>query len=245
MSNIDSNILEKLKKLISLAENNTNEHEATLAMERAIEWSMKHNIDLHSFKEKQFNKIDDVIKMDFMGNDKRRPFNHPYISVILTSYFNVNLYMYGSRKAGRKIMFVGTHDNIEFAKYLYNFLNTTFTNLWYNYKKKNNLDVKKYKLSYVQGMSYGLCKKLDETKKRVIDENNVGDSYTLMVVDQIKKRNDFVMQTFGKVRTTGGNHNADDFDLETLSDGIDEGKQIEIYSGIESGESNEKCALQG
>jgi type IV secretory pathway VirB4 component len=226
-------ILQKLEKLVALA-GSDNEHEATLAMQRAIQIAMENNIELSQLS-RDSRPTDKIEKEETGKNDARLPVTHRFIADIIQRFFNVSVVTGGSRHSGRKIWFIGKKEDIDFAKFLNSYLENTFFRLWYAYYKKNP-HAKNARESYFLGLWQGLSAKLQETKNKIEQDlaENIKQGYSLMIVDNKKALDTALGEYFPALRHTKGRtipvkSNA------ALNDGYEKGKQIDVNGGLTNG----------
>lgn len=160
-------ILARLEKLVALA-GSDNEHEANLAMETALRIAAENNIELSQISQQSRPKAE-MKKEDVSKGAARLSVTHSYVSSILKQFFEVKVITGGNRASGRKIWFVGKQENIDFAKFLYNYLENTFFKLWYSYYEKNR-HAKNARESYFLGLWQGLTAKLNEAQRQRLNK---------------------------------------------------------------------------
>ena len=101
---MDEELLSKLKKLLTLAQNATSA-EAENALEKATAIAAKHNIDLALISIAAPIKEEMIEEKYIQG--KRKCVTQRYISWIIQAHFNVDLIYSGSRYLGKSIVFIG------------------------------------------------------------------------------------------------------------------------------------------
>jgi hypothetical protein len=155
------NIIEKIRKLLALAES-SNEHESALAMEMAGKLLKRHNLQqLH--EDERNNYVYSII------NSKRKRIEEYQrrIILVLTKYFYVkaicsSLYDPLRDEIHKTFEIFGKKENVEIAEYCYHFLEQKLPLLW----QHNSLEVKGNtriaKKSYYLGLLHGLSEKLSE-----------------------------------------------------------------------------------
>lgn len=234
---MNNSVLEKLQKLLALS-NSSNPHEAELAMQKALEISMQHNIDLAKVGIIS-DKVEEGFEKDRVSVSTKFSTMGKYINSILNKHFKVSILKSGYR-GQRVLWYVGKRSDIDTAKFVANFLDVTFTRLWISYKKKNNLSVKS-KQSYLYGLYMGLDQKLNEKQKEVISKQDSAtqNRYAIVVQDFKKELQLAVNDFFGKTRSTTQTiltHNRD-----ALNSGISDGKNINISQPLGSSKERVLC----
>lgn len=226
-------ILAKLEKLLGLA-GSDNEHEATSAMETALRIAAENNIELSQVSRNNRPRSE-MKKEDVSKGSARLSVTHTYVSSILKTFFEIKVITGGNRATGRKIWFVGKQENIDFAKFLYSYLENTFFKLWYAYYEKNQ-HAKNARESYFLGLWQGLTAKLNEAKAKIEQalQEQVRTSYSLMLVDNQTVLENALVEFFPKLV----NLKAKPITIKNsaaLTDGIEKGKQINIHAGLNNG----------
>lgn len=223
-------LLAKLEKLLALA-GSSNEHEASLAMEKAIQIAVANNVDLSRVAR---NAYQEIVKESLGLNANRLSVTHKFVTDIIHSYFEVKVITAGNRKWGRQIYFIGHKDKIDFAKFLHTYLTNTFFNLWYAFYKKNpNVTVSTARESYFYGLYSGLCKKLDDAKaeaEKAIDKDAQGN-YSLMVVTSAKELQQAVYKFFPEC-TTAKSKEVTLKSQDAVNSGFSDGQKINVYAGL-------------
>lgn len=174
-------IIDKIQKLLALA-TSPNEHEASLAAEKAHELLIKHNLDLQEINEK--TQLDDYEKVE-VGDDRVfRKAEEKFVHNVLEKHFFVMIYTFRKKNENygkngsvstwqnTRVMIVGTHANVQIAVYVRAFLVTKFYQLWMEYKRINNARPSEQQ-SYFAGLRDGLNKKLEEQKSRIQTERGL------------------------------------------------------------------------
>ena len=145
--------LRKVRKLLALADSKE-EHEAALAMQKAREISLKHNL-------KSVGKCDDECVMHII-NTKRRRITSEQLAVcgLLTAHFPVyvilgSLYEASEGVVQRTIELYGKLTDIKTAEYVYHYLLNQMRQHWHAVKH-----TKSCKRSYYRGLIAGFDAKL-------------------------------------------------------------------------------------
>lgn len=231
------NIKAKIEKLLSLA-SSSNENEAALAMEKANQLMLLHNIQEFDVKSKE----KPYIMKDIGESYHRESAEQKYIKSLVDKYFFVKVVTIAGKSAGetiygsqrnsyaRKVQFWGTEENIENAIYIYNFLTTSFKSLWADFKKTNGLDDTKRQSFYI-GLHKGLKERLDLSKKSFESE------YGLVVVP------DAGLEKFlrdGGARTKSQSRANYNVEADTINAGKEQSSKISLSKGINYKENSTK-----
>lgn len=157
-------IITKLQKLLRLSES-ANEHESALALSRAQELAIRHGVELASVK--AWSDERDNGDTSPIGRQARihhkRSMAHRYIGWIVRGHFGVDLVY-----SGRTVYFIGSKNDIDFAKYVWDFLELEFRRLFNVYCDENRLpsNDRRARASYYYGLYSGLSGKLKAEKER-------------------------------------------------------------------------------
>ena len=158
-------ILEKLKKILRLANNNANPHEAEVALQKAQQIAIENQIDIASV-----NVADDQAKERYEKGvvelGQRSSVCQKFVNWIIGKHFNVKIINSGGRIGGKKIHFIGRTSDVIFAQWVNQYLNETFMSCWHNYKNTHDTPTR-LRESYIFGLYRGLDAKLEQNKKDV------------------------------------------------------------------------------
>jgi len=213
---VNSPTIEKIKKLLSLAQSD-NPNERDLAMSKAAALAAEANIDLASIDLSGVGVVKDepMVKDDLDRFAKRRRVEERFIYYILRDYFNVDV-VWGWRG---QWTFIGRKADVEFAKWLCAFLLEEFDRRWKAYRgnelrevlNTTGFDAQRYRNTYVYGLYQGLAEKLktatDEAKSARVAampaEQAVGfaDRYALVLQDETKRREQAKREFFPRLGT--------------------------------------------
>ena len=172
--------LEKLRKLLRLSES-ANEHEAALALARAQELAIKHRIELATVNAYTETPTNDERIGRMARTYPRRSLARNYISWIIEKHFNVQIVYSGPKK----VWMIGTRSDVDFARYVWDFLEIEFKRLFnvaadYNGWMGND---RRARTSYYYGLYQGLSKKLNDEKltaeREAISETSRESSRTI------------------------------------------------------------------
>ncbi len=170
---MNADLLKKVKKLLALA-GSCNEHEARLATEKAQALMLRHNLNMQSLE-----SISDF-EIHAAGNSERSISRESgYIMGILTKHFFVRCFydseFIGFTRTGkrqyRKISkIVGTPENVEVAKYVYEFLLQTYRRLWKDFSKTHSNKLIAAKNSFFFGVTEGIKETLAASESKICTE---------------------------------------------------------------------------
>ena len=231
-----STISEKIEKLIRLSKS-SNQHEAELAMQKAKEIAMQNDLDMSQLQVTAEQDIKEEFTKEFIEDRGKKSCIAIYIFDILKKHFKVTTVTARSYKS-TEIYFIGRKDDVQSAKYIYNFLDVTFNRLWKEYKKQNNLPTR-YKLTYMNGLWKGLLQKLDEIEREALSKNNIDsqNKYAVIVKNEMVLRDEFMNNLFNNIKKTTTRHNLRGDD-ETYNAGIASGRNININKGLNNSNNN-------
>lgn len=227
-------IIQKIHKLFELA-NSDNQHEATLAMEKANKLLVKYNLNLADIDVSEKSYADEVI-----AEEPYMRIHQKFILPILKKYFFIEVFLSrkstgkyskaGQRLTKTQIVFCGTKENIEIAHYTYDFLCQAYQSLWLTYKRENGLSEKK-RQHYYEGLSTGIGEKLELSKQSVETEMGLVVVPDDGLVQHMKKKN---------LRSTSNSRPR--ADQEHLEAGARAGKQLNLRRGLggQAKQSNKK-----
>jgi hypothetical protein len=167
-------VVEKISKLLSLA-TSPNEHEAQLAMKKAHELLLRHQIseaDLRS----DADAAERPYRVMEVGPAKARfeRWEKKLIS-ILQQYFFVDVIWVPSLirdriTLGNVPLAHGRPENLAMADYVYNYFNRLLPELWKEFKKERGLRSDKNRREYYYGVMTGFSEKLAEQKAYLANE---------------------------------------------------------------------------
>ena len=231
-------ILLKAQKLLSLAES-SNEHEASLAMEKANEFIRRYNLDRI-----EFAKPADYVYVIINHKKKRIENYHRRICTILMDYFFVevifsSLYDPETCEKHKIIELLGTVENVSFAEYVYHFLMQQLDSLWRNHHKKTHVPARQ-KRSYRLGVLSGFIDKLARQEARHREElPEMTD--TPMTTSALVCTGDHALAAFLSARfprLSRRRWKPPLVDKATYKAGVSDGKKITLHKGIIQDEGN-------
>lgn len=242
MSNTtESKILGRIEKLLRLSES-SNQHEAEAAMAMAVKLATLHDIDMSRVS---FGEVETKIDKNTVSMGARMPVTFAYTHEIVSKFFKVKFVLGGSRNQGRLLHFIGKPDDIENAKFVFSFINTTFLRLWQEHYARNPyLNVATARKCYFLGLNRGLTEKLTVVQKETVDnsftDSTAKESYQLVVVDYVKKLDEAAATFFTKLKA-GTKVKREFVDMNSMQAGFVAGQDIQIHAGLTN---NERIAIQ-
>lgn len=232
-------VIDKIKKLLALA-TSPNEHEASLAAQRAHELLVKYNLDMQEVKDRPPSNYGEEVV------DKRtfRRTEDKFINGILERHFFVQVYSFRQRgpfyRQNRSksswyethTVLVGTKANIEIASYIRAFLVDKFYQLWIDYKTRTKCAPREQQ-SYYAGLKAGLSDKLTVQKSKIENERGL----VLKEDPELQA----IIKNMGLVSGKGAKYGLYE---ESMDAGFEDGKKIEIRRGIDTKTGDSGRALE-
>ena len=173
--------IDKIKKLLRLSKS-SNQHEAELALARAMEMSERYHLDLHDI---DLGEDCNRIVQERVHVGARISFTRRLVLGLVNSFFRVTV-IFGHPK----IALVGEKADIEIATYAYEFLVGACSRATSEFARQRRGRLSKTKkCSFVQGFIYGVSSTLRKTRADLA-ENNPGMSLAIRTAEQ--QRNDFI-----------------------------------------------------
>ena len=202
---MNEQLLEKLKKLLNLSKSD-NQHEAELALQKATAMATEAGIDLAIVSARQVSEAEKLeLIQEKIDCGKRMASLQKYASWLLKKHFNVDIVYSGSAYYGRTLNILGDKKDVEFAKFVNEFVQDDMQRRWDYYKKTNNLSVK-YKDTFMYNVWRGLDKKLADAKTTVeqtrfsamneSERSNTQTRYGLVVASKKQAVEGFTRKSF-------------------------------------------------
>ena len=167
---ISNDLVNKIRKLLALSENNDSQAQAEAALQKAKELAIRHDIDIASIQVFESKKESEpIVKSEGINLGKRKSVCQHFVSWILQNHFKVKIIYSGGRYFGQTFTIIGKTSDIQIATYIQGFLNSEMMKLWHDYKDKNNAPCA-HRNSWLWGFYNGLTKKLENQEKE--SENN-------------------------------------------------------------------------
>jgi hypothetical protein len=156
-------VLDRIRKLLALA-GSSNEHEAELAMRKAHELMLRHNIEAaaaHGDRSYEVRHLGDA--------HKRGTRVEAEIVCLLSDYFfvkviRVPVYLPREGRSGHVYEIAGTRANVEMASHVFAFLLATAERLWHENRHDARVRSGRDRLVYQSGVIGGFRDKLKEER---------------------------------------------------------------------------------
>jgi RNA polymerase-binding transcription factor DksA len=203
--NTNKDILEKIRKLLRLADTSrgATESEAQVALAKAQELMTRHNIDSALLRMER-GESGHGFAVDKGKVDLPKTLNPADLMILslLQGHFNVKTILMPNGR-GTPVDIIGSPADIDFAIYVFHYLRQTFFRCWNEFKRVHaNPD----KASYYRGLRDGLNTALKEAKQRAEESYGSGErqTYGLVLVDQQAAIKQYVDEHYGKLRKRSG-----------------------------------------
>lgn len=232
-----SKILDKVRKLLSLASNNPNQNEATSAAEMVKRLLIEHNLSLTDVELKEIIKKEVVLESLIISGWMS------LLAIRIAEVFDCYVYLSTKEETNKKtIIFIGTMADAEIAYYVYNYFVNVITRLSTDYVKKNKgvAHGHSVRTSYAMGFVSVLKDRLIDFYKRenkkVEDVVNpvtgkTGKEIIVIKKDAVAKWIKDNTLNFGKKEVK---HNPNS-DVQSYINGQKDGTEITLTHGIKSG----------
>ena len=247
---MNEQVIEKIKKLMRLAENNSSEFEAEKALLHARSLALENDLDISSLNIWDKVQTQEKIKREDIVMGKRKPIAMKFISWLIQNHFNCKIIYSGCRESAQKVVLIGKATDVEIAKYVIDFLNGEMLRRWQEYYRNNEVRLEE-RSSWFYGCYKGLDAKLSESankfttsyfdkvkqEKGDLAVTQAQESYGLMRVNDKERIAKEVTRHFPKLQHTKtrltGKHSEN-----SMNAGFETGKQININRAIGSGGKN-------
>ncbi len=206
-------ILEKVKKLLSLAQS-TNSHEAELATLKANTLLLRHNLDYVTSEE--------TLYLDRLLVRKRKDDKLTAIYEILRHFIVRPVISMGKGTVCLEV--TGTKTNVTLARYVAEFLDRELDHQWDLARADHGLSGIRAKNSFYLGMARGFDEKMKGVKKEFTQE----DQKALVKVEQNLEENIRMIY-----RRLGSVSSGREIDHEAREVGKEKGRNLSIRHGVE------------
>jgi len=155
--------LGKIHKLLALADNNPDEHEAQAAFARASELMLKYNLDGVRAPTRDYT-------YRYLGKPSGRTPHYRYqIAAILQEFFFVQCIWvdsYDVRRGvrGSRLEVMGTRANVDMAEYVHDCLQRQCLSLWRRFKREREIRDRRAKRHYLDGLLAGFRRQLMQSQ---------------------------------------------------------------------------------
>lgn len=224
---------DRIKALLNLAKDNTNDNEAAAAFAKAAALASKMGVEIAVVEAQlgQTQQREEFVDTE-VGMGQRFPVAFKFVGLLMKDAFNVNIVYSGGRSSGRRVTFLGRKSDVEMAVYASEFLLAEFERRWKYYKASHGLD-NRAKNAYLYGMYEGFrdkAKQEKETQKAAAVEGQtpeVREKFGLVLVSEESQRQQFVGQKFPNLRK-GKTVRLDLNRKDVISDGRAAGATISV-----------------
>lgn len=224
MSTINTALIEKIQKLLSLA-NSSNEHEAKLAASRASELLLKYNLSIQEVEKHDGSYTDQVIA----EGKSRLSYHQNLILDIVNAYFFTRSIIRSRRTLSgmnKIVILIGLPENCKIAAYIYDYLMQIYPKLWKEYKRSLNPNYRdsRARRSYYLGLTTGIGRVLEESRFRVQEQTG------LVLVKDSKLDEVTTARCNGTYKAPENKQ----IDTSIYRDGIEDGKNVKLRKPIET-----------
>jgi hypothetical protein len=156
-------VLDRIRKLLALA-GSPNQHEAEIAMRKAHELMLRHNIEATAARMGAPGRADYEVR--HLGDPHKRGTRvETEVMGLLSEFFfvkviRVPVYLPREGRAGLVYEIAGTHANVEMASHVYAFLLATAERLWNENRHDARVQSGRDRLAYQSGVVGGFREKL-------------------------------------------------------------------------------------
>ncbi len=242
LSTTGKRFLTKVEKLLALAQS-ANEHEATLAMQKANELIARYNLEcLEKGGSSRYTFVIINKKKKRIETYQRR------ICSLLIDFFHVkvvtsSLYDPQTDQSHKTIELLGTIENVAIAEYCFHFLENQLALLWQNNRHRFTGKTRTEKYSYYLGVLKGFNDKLSEQSLRVNGvkmpaptPHREGEDIHSLVKVEDKKLAEYVQMRFPRLRKIS--RHGPRIYPGTYSEGVTSGKTLTLKKGISEKDQN-------
>lgn len=154
-----SHALDRIRKLLALA-GSPNAHEAELAMNKAHELMLRHNIELAQTRAASGYQVTHVGDPEKRGTRVEADIVGILIEFFFVRAIRVPVYVPRTGTRGLVYELVGTPENLEMARHVYEFLLATVERLWIENRHDKRVKSGRDRLAYQVGVIHGFRSKL-------------------------------------------------------------------------------------
>lgn len=218
---MDSKIIERVQKLLALA-GSSNEHEARLAMAKAQELMIQHQLDQQQV-EAHVRLNGDPVEVERRGGRAEMPWRAKYVDGILQHFFKVRV-VYDSRNGAnnRVANIIGRRTDVQVALYVRAYLLRAFEA---SFKEYRQAQPTASAAAYFTGLAKGLADQLAADEQRAVTER-------ALVVVRDPALMAKVNELFGRTRPLSGRA-LRDAQAQAQAAGREAGGRLSIRPGVE------------
>lgn len=181
-------ILNKIKNLLDLANNNPNENEAIAAALKAQELMAKYNVEIDQLDEKKESKeiVEEIYRQT--GKHEMRKWKYG-LATIISKNFRCKVYFINNSD----VVFYGYKEDAKIALQVFTFLyeiGNKFAVKYYNKCKKEGINTRGVMNTYLAGFRKGVADVLEKqsTALMIVTPQEVTDSFAEMSKDWLPKQ---------------------------------------------------------
>lgn len=223
--------INKVEKLLALA-GSANEHESTLAMQKANELIEKYNIDNlkpESGQRYASHSID--------GKKKRIATYQRHLCRIIQDFFYVRVVMASlydpmRNETFKTIELLGTKENVIIAEYCYSFLDRKLHSLWLQNKNRFLGVTKTEKNSYFLGLLRGIYENLEQQRQGSMGLGKIAKADGDLICTSDAGLDEFVGMSFPRLKKRKTSSRGVKIYSSTFYEGQETGKKIELTKGL-------------
>jgi hypothetical protein len=152
-------ILERIRKLLALA-GSPNQHEAEMAMRKAHELMLRHNIEVTAARAERNYEVRHLGDAGKRGTRVESEVAGLLLEFFFVKVIRVPVYLPLTGKSGSVYEIAGTHANVEMASHVYAFLLATAERLWHENRHDARVRNGRDRLAYQSGVIRGFRDKL-------------------------------------------------------------------------------------
>jgi hypothetical protein len=224
-------VVRKIEKLMALS-GSSNENEAMAALAKAQELSFKYNVDILKEENRQYS-------LRPLGKIRRRTPSSEWtlINILTEFYFVQALHIYHQvdpLTIAWQFEIYGTPQNIDTAEYVYAFLQNQAELLWKAYRQKNGKSVSRKRVVFMSGLFQGFRSKLG------IERQELKDKFAMVHLED-PQLTSFFKECNPRIRTKKVSIRND---KNVYSDGVEQGKSINIRPGLNKGSGQPVAYLE-
>lgn len=155
-------VIENIRGLIRLSENNNNEYQAKLAASKAAELMAQYNVALREIEGNVSQYIEKIV-----WSGKGKAWDLDIVLILIREFFFVIPVYSRVKHTSTEVKFFGTDDNIAAAQAMMGFIRNTFQGLWVKTQFAMRLDKGSKKL-YYYGLAQGFRQKMQEDRQQYV-----------------------------------------------------------------------------
>lgn len=219
---VSERVLDRLAKLLAVADDGSNEHESTLAAERAAKLMAEHQISAADIRARGSVKPTvEKGRIDADGDDfSRVEAWHKALGAVVADAMGGRMWLYGKGR-NQQFMMVGPPDSVSSARYVYQHLERQVNKLSRAAMRAMQQTQNAWRRAYALGMVTRINERMREGRRSAMSAASttamVHVDAQRVVVDEAYDALDLRKSKFGKLRRPDasdfGYHDGDDVDL--------------------------------